>query len=86
MKTNELRTKLESMKLLRWYNDVWVDPDDGVIVVKDFEEDGDYPCVFVWMVNEDRAYSEDLSYPRGDDADDITSARQFSEWINSFYE
>jgi hypothetical protein len=86
MNTSEVRIKLEAMKLLRWYHNVEVDPEEGVIVVKEHEEDSDYPCVFVWMVNEDRAYSEDLSYPRGDDADNIVSARQFREWIDSFYE
>ena len=82
--TKQIRTKLEISKLQQTFDKVQVN--DDAVVVFDFEEDEDYPAVFTWMLDEDRAYSEDMTLPRGDDADDIISANQFSDWIQSFYD
>ena len=86
--TKEIKTKLEGAKLLRSFYKVEIDEKNYSISVLDFEEDHSFAAVYTWQVDEDRAYSEDLTrpFPLGSDVDDITCASDFSQWINSFYD
>jgi len=88
MNTKLIRTKLEAAKLLRSFYKVEVDEKNYSISVLDFEEDHSFAAVYTWQVDEDRAYSEDLTrpFPLGDDVDNITSASEFEAWIDSYYE
>ena len=82
------QTKLEAAKLLRSFYKVEVDKKNYSISVHDFEEDHSFAAIYTWQVDEDRAYSEDLTqpFPLGDDVDNITSASEFEAWIDSYYE
>ena len=82
------QTKLEAAKLLRSFYKVEVDEKNYSISVHDFEEDHSFAAIYTWQVDEDRAYSEDLTqpFPLGDDVDNITSASEFEAWIHSYYE
>jgi len=82
------QTKLEAAKLLRSFYKVEVDEKNYSISVHDFEEDHSFAAIYTWQVDEDRAYSEDLTqpFPLGDDVDNITSASEFEAWIDSYYE
>ena len=88
MNTKLIRTKLEAAKLLRSFYKVKVDEKNYSISIHDFEEDHSFAAVYTWQVDEDRAYSEDLTqpFPLGDDVDNITSASEFEAWIDSYYE
>ena len=83
-----IKTKLEAAKLLRSFYKVKVDEKNYSISIHDFEEDHSFAAIYTWQVDEDRAYSEDLTqpFPLGDDVDDITSASEFEAWIDSYYE
>ena len=82
------QTKLEAAKLLRSFYKVEVDEKNYSISVHDFEEDHSFAAIYTWQVDEDRAYSEDLTqpFPLGDDVDNITSASEFEACIHSYYE
>ena len=83
--TKQIRKKLEISKLQQMFNEVQVT--DDTVIVSDFEEDHSYAAIFMWCFEEDRAYSEDLNceFARNDDADNITCASDFAQWVNSFY-
>lgn len=86
MDTSAIRASLEAMKIKKYFESVEFDSVNKEIIVFDFQEDEEYPCTFVWNVEENRAYSEGRAYPRGDNLDKCESATAFIEWINSFYE
>jgi ADP-ribose pyrophosphatase YjhB (NUDIX family) len=90
METNIINTKikLEAEQLLSVFDKVKVDEKNYSISIHDFEEDHSYAAIYTWQVDEDRAYSEDLTqpFPLGDDVDNITSASEFEAWIDSYYE
>ena len=90
METNIINTKikLEAEQLLSVFDKVKVDEKNYSISIHDFEEDHSYAAIYTWQVDEDRAYSEDLTqpFPLGDDVDNITNADKFEAWIDSFYE
>lgn len=81
------KTKLEAMKLLRSFDKVEINEKNYSISIHDFEEDHSFAAVYTWDLVECRAYFEDLThpFPLGDDVDGITSATEFTNWINSFY-
>jgi len=84
MEKNKLEKAQE--KLSYYFDDIEVDTIDNTIVIRDYEDSEKYPAVFMYVVDEDRAYSEDLSYPNGDDADNIKSPVEFARWVESFYD
>ena len=84
MEKNKLQEAQEELSY--YFNDIEVDTIDNTIVIRDYESCGKYPAVFMYVVDEDRAYSEDLSFPRGDDADNIKGPVEFARWVESFYD
>lgn len=83
-----IKTILEGAKVVKMFDKVEINLDDLSVVVSDFEEDHSLAAVYIWQVDEDRAYCEDLTqpFPLGDDVDNITSASDFEAWINSYHE
>lgn len=88
MDTKLIRTKLEAAKLSRWYHKVEVDEKNYSITVRDFEEDHSFAAVYIWQVDEDTAFLEDLTrpFPLGGPVIEIKSASEFKTWIDSYYE
>ena len=88
MNTRLIRTKLEAAKLLRFFNKVKVDEENYSISVHDFEEDHSFARIYMWQVDEDTAFLEDLSrpFPLGGPVVEIKSASELTKWIDSYYE
>lgn len=86
--TKSIRTKLEAAKLLRSFYKVKVDEKNHYISVLDFEEDHSFAAVYIWQVDEDTAFLEDLTrpFPLGGPVIEIKSASEFKTWIDSYYE